>query len=66
MSDKETNTEKVNEALSDATEPLHLTEGEPEQGEQFTEPKIGGLYPMAGILIGGIAIGGVAMWFALS
>lgn len=57
--------ENVNEALSEATKPLHITEDEPAQGEQFTEPKIGGLYPMAGIVIGGVVVICVAIWFAI-
>ena len=47
------------------TEPLHVTEGEPKQGEQFTEPKIGGLYPMAGVIVGVIAVAVVAALIAL-
>lgn len=48
------------------SEPLKIRDREPEQGEQFTEPKIGGLYPMAGIFVGGMAVGIVAAYFAFT
>ncbi len=51
--------------LEDVTEPLKLKEREPRQGEQFTEPKIGGLYPIAGIFLGGVAVGVAATWAVL-
>lgn len=47
------------------TDPLKIRDREPQQGEQFTEPKIGGLYPMAGIFIGGVAVRIVAAYFAI-
>lgn len=42
------------------TDLLQLKDREPKQGEQFTEPKIGGLYPIAGAFIGGAAIAAAA------
>lgn len=51
--------------LEKLTEPLKLKDREPVQGEQFTEPKLGGLYPIAGIFIGGVAVGAAAVAFAL-
>lgn len=51
--------------LEDAAEPLKLKDREPIQGEQFTEPKIGGLYPLAGMFLAGLALGVVAAAFAL-
>ncbi|MEX2518580.1 MAG: hypothetical protein WD969_04520 [Paracoccaceae bacterium] len=51
--------------LEDVTEPLKLKDREPIQGEQFTEPKIGGLYPLAGMFIAGVAVGGAAAAVAL-
>ena len=42
------------------TDILQVRDREPKQGEQFTEPKIGGLYPIAGAFIGGAVIATVA------
>jgi hypothetical protein len=39
---------------------LKVREREPRQGEQFTEPKVGGLYPLAGTFIAGLVMGAVA------
>lgn len=41
--------------------PLILKDREPRQGEQFTEPKIGGLYPIAGTFVAGLVLGGLAI-----
>lgn len=41
--------------------PLSIKDREPRQGEQFTEPKIGGLYPIAGTFVAGLVLGGLAV-----
>lgn len=41
--------------------PLSLKDREPRQGEQFTEPKVGGLYPIAGTFAAGLILGGLAV-----
>ena len=42
------------------TDLLKIRDREPKQGEQLTEPKIGGLYPVAGAFLGGAAMASVA------
>lgn len=44
---------------------LNLRDREPKQGEQFTEPKIGGLYPVAATVAGGAALLGLCAYLAL-
>ncbi len=41
--------------------PLSLKDRDPRQGEQFTEPRIGGLYPVAGTFVAGLVLGGLAI-----
>jgi len=41
--------------------PMRLKDRAPRQGEQFTEPKIGGLYPLAGTFVAGLVLGGLAV-----
>ncbi len=41
--------------------PLTIKDREPRQGEQFTEPKLGGLYPIAGTFVAGLLLGGLAV-----
>lgn len=41
--------------------PLNLKDRAPRQGEQFTEPRIGGLYPIAGTFAAGLILGGLAV-----
>ena len=41
--------------------PLSVKDREPRQGEQFTEPKIGALYPVAGSFVAGLVLGGLAV-----
>ncbi|MEL7466169.1 MAG: hypothetical protein AAFN79_19005 [Pseudomonadota bacterium] len=43
-----------------AENPLNIRDREPKQGEQFTEPKIGGLYPLAAAFLAGAALVAVA------
>lgn len=43
------------------TDILKVREREPKQGERFTEPKIGGLYPIAGVFVAGALVGAMAM-----
>ncbi|MEO0360117.1 MAG: hypothetical protein AAF322_03365 [Pseudomonadota bacterium] len=45
--------------------PLNVKDREPKQGEQFTEPKVGGLYPMAGLAIAAVALVAVVAYFAI-
>lgn len=45
--------------------PLNLTDREPEQGEQFSEPKAGGLYPFAGIAVAAVILVAVVAWYAV-
>lgn len=47
------------------SELLELRDREPEQGEQFTEPKIGGLYPIAASFVAGAALSAAAAWVVL-
>ncbi len=42
------------------TDAMKLRDREPRQGEQFTEPKIGGLYPLVATFLTGLILGGVA------
>ncbi len=53
--------ESEEEAMEQKDNPLKLKDREPRQGEQFTEPKLGGLYPVAGIFFAGISIGALAV-----
>ena len=46
--------------MNAAENPLNVRNREPKQGEQFTEPKIGGLYPLAAAFFAGAALVGVA------
>ena len=41
--------------------PLSLKDRKPRHGEQFTEPKVGGLYPVAGTFVAGLILGGLAV-----
>lgn len=41
--------------------PLSLQDREPRQGDQFSEPKIGGLYPVAGTFVAGLILGGLSV-----
>ena len=41
--------------------PLSLKDRKPRQGEQFSEPEIGGLYPVAGTFVAGLVLGGLAV-----
>lgn len=41
--------------------PMALRDREPRQGEQFAEPKIGGLYPIVGTFVAGLMVGGLAV-----
>lgn len=45
--------------------PLNLTDREPEQGEQFSEPKAGGLYPVAGIAVAALVLVAVVAYLAI-
>jgi len=45
--------------------PMTLKDREPRQGEQFTEPKIGGLYPIAGTFVAGLVLGGLVVIAAM-
>lgn len=46
--------------MSHDDNPLAMKDREPRQGEQFTEPRIGGLYPIAGTFAAGAVLGGLA------
>lgn len=48
------------------TDLLEIRDREPEQGEQFTEPKIGGLYPIAASFAAGAALTAAAAWIVLA
>lgn len=41
--------------------PMALKDREPRQGEQFSEPKVGGLYPIASTFVAGLLVGGLAV-----
>ena len=45
--------------------PLNLRDREPEQGEQFSEPKAGGLYPFAGIAAAAVILVALVAYFAM-
>ncbi len=45
--------------------PLNLRDREPEQGEPFSEPKAGGLYPVAGIAAAAVILVAIVAYYAV-
>ena len=48
--------EKGTTVMKARENPLNVRNREPKQGEQFTEPKVGGLYPFAAAVAAGAAL----------